>query len=776
MKAVIMAGGEGSRLRPLTCDLPKPMARLCGRPVMEYILDLLSMHGVEEAAVTTRYLPNAISSAFSEDGDNTQGRYRNIRLQFVTEDQPLGTAGSVKHAAVGFDSAFIVISGDALTDFDLTQAVQFHREKGAAATLLVREVDDPREYGLIDYSESGRVTGFLEKPGWPQATTDKANTGIYILDPIVLDMIPDHQEFDFSKDLFPMMMEQGMPLFAYEAQGYWCDIGDLNTYLSCQRDILEGKTAFECEGRVADGVYCRGSLPQGNYDLTPPVYIGQGVRIEDGAHIGPGTVLDDGCQVGRGASVKRSVLLQGAYAGDHASVSGALLCQGAAVKRGGAIYEGAAAGSGAVIGQEAAVLPDIRVWPGKKIEENAVVRENLQFGRTRADYFDDQGISGETGIEITPELCAKIGAAAGSLFPDGRIGVAYSEGASAEMLCNALVAGLLSTGCQVMNFGECPQSCWSFAVGFDGLPLGIHVTGGQHCTIRFATQGGLPAGRNLQRSIEARLQRGEYNRCSPNSVNKALDMSAAPMLYQNELFRFAPEGLSGQAAVVRAASSGAGRMLEEVLSRLGCREGGELRLHLGTSGVRLSAYHPETGYVWPERILAICCQDAFRRGHNVALPFDAPKAIEQIAAEEGRMVLRYLNCPVGECDKEARALAASQPWTRDGLMMAVLLLDIMKRRHKTLQELLSELPQFAVSARVFHCDGNAGRKIRETVPQASGFGSASSEGVVLSDQGGRVILRPAGRGQSIRVIAEAANTEIAEELCIRMENELSRKG
>lgn len=478
MKAVIMAGGEGSRLRPLTCDLPKPMARLCGRPVMEYILDLLSAHGVEEAAITTRYLPNAISSAFSDGPDAEEGQYRSIRLRFALEDQPLGTAGSVKNAAAGFDSDFIVISGDALTDFDLSAAVRFHREKGAAATLLVKEVDDPREYGLIDYNESGRVTGFLEKPGWPQATTDKANTGIYILSPLVLDFIPGHQEFDFSKDLFPSMMEQGLPLFAYEAEGYWCDIGDLGTYLSCQRDILEGKTAFECTGKVADGVYCKGEVPRGDYELVPPVYLGQNVRIEDGAHIGPGTVLDDGCHIGHGAAVKRSVLLPGAYAGDRSSISGALLCAGAAVKRGGAIYEGAAAGSGAVIGREAVVLSDVRIWPGKKIDENAVVRENLQFGKTRADYFDDQGISGEAGIEITPELCAKIGAAAGSLFPEGRIGVAYSQGSSAAMLCRALTSGLLSAGCRVMDFGECPQSCWSFAVGFGGLPLGIHITGG----------------------------------------------------------------------------------------------------------------------------------------------------------------------------------------------------------------------------------------------------------------------------------------------------------
>ena len=308
MKAIIMAGGEGSRLRPLTCDSPKPMARLCGRPVLEYILELLAAHGVTQAAVTLRYLPEAVTEHFPDR------RYAGIDLRFVEEVSPLGTAGSVKNAAAGFiqgkdeDSTdgegFIVISGDALCDLDLTAAFEFHRRSGADATLLTSQVADPREYGLVDCDADGVVTGFVEKPGWTQAYIDRANTGIYILKPSCLDMIPEGEPYDFAKDLFSQMLRQDRKLCAFGAKGYWCDIGDLDSYRRCQSDILEGRVRTFC--RKAAGSH---QPPRGDYRIIEPVYIGEGVTIGCGSVIGPGAVLDDGVTVGAMTRIKESVLL-----------------------------------------------------------------------------------------------------------------------------------------------------------------------------------------------------------------------------------------------------------------------------------------------------------------------------------------------------------------------------------------------------------------------------------------------------------------------------------
>ena len=328
MKAVIMAGGEGTRLRPLTCDSPKPMAHLCGRPVLEYILDLLQEHDVLDAAVTMRYIPSAITAHF---GDG----YRQMRLSFSEEDKPLGTAGSVRLAVDsqwgGADDDVLIISGDALTDIDLSEACAFHKSRHAAATLIVTRVADPREYGLAEFDREGRITGFLEKPGWGQAATDAANTGIYILSPEALESIPADTNFDFAKDLFPLLLRDGLPLYAYETKDYWCDIGDLTTYLTCQRDILEGRVKTNLP--VKDGV-CMAEEPAGGYTLIPPIYIGKNVQIGAAAQIGPFAVLGDGCHIGNNAKVRGSVLLDGVYIGDRAALTGALVCHGASVRRG----------------------------------------------------------------------------------------------------------------------------------------------------------------------------------------------------------------------------------------------------------------------------------------------------------------------------------------------------------------------------------------------------------------------------------------------------------
>lgn len=213
MKAVIMAGGEGSRLRPLTCNIPKPMARLCGKPIIEYIFELLLRNEITDACVTLGYLPDIICEKYPD------GKYKQLNLKFITEEKPLGTAGSVKNAAKDFKEPFLVISGDAMCDYNIDKVLKYHDSIDAAVTIVAATVEDPREYGLIKTDEENRVTGFIEKPAWGQATTDLANTGIYIINPEYLSLIPDDEKFDFAKDLFPIMLERDIPIYCYHATG-----------------------------------------------------------------------------------------------------------------------------------------------------------------------------------------------------------------------------------------------------------------------------------------------------------------------------------------------------------------------------------------------------------------------------------------------------------------------------------------------------------------------------------------------------------------------------
>ncbi len=242
-----MAGGEGSRLRPLTSGLPKPLVPVVGKPVMEHILRLLHKHGITDVVVTLQYLGSAIRDYFGDGSDF------GMDIIYVVEDAPLGTAGSVKNAQQYLDEPFIVISGDALTDIDLGKAVAFHRERKAAATIVLTSVANPLEFGVVITNPDGTINRFLEKPSWGEVFSDQVNTGIYILEPDVLNLLPPATVVDWSSDVFPKMLRGGMPLYGYLAPGYWCDIGNIQTYYQANWDALEGRVEVEIAGERREG-------------------------------------------------------------------------------------------------------------------------------------------------------------------------------------------------------------------------------------------------------------------------------------------------------------------------------------------------------------------------------------------------------------------------------------------------------------------------------------------------------------------------------------------
>jgi len=233
MKAVVMAGGEGNRLRPLTSNQPKPMVPVVGKPCMEHILELLREHGMNEVIVTVAFLPQAIRSYFGE------GETLGMQIGYSVEESPLGTAGSVRLTAKQLDETFLVISGDALCDVDLSALVAFHNERGAAVTIGLKSVDNPLEFGIVVTDEEGRVERFLEKPSWGQVFSDTINTGIYVMEPEVLKHVPGDRPYDFSKELFPYLLEMGRPIYGYVMDGYWQDIGNLDQFRQANFDALE---------------------------------------------------------------------------------------------------------------------------------------------------------------------------------------------------------------------------------------------------------------------------------------------------------------------------------------------------------------------------------------------------------------------------------------------------------------------------------------------------------------------------------------------------------
>ncbi|MFT8889323.1 MAG: sugar phosphate nucleotidyltransferase [Ethanoligenens sp.] len=767
MEAVIMAGGEGTRLRPLTCDCPKPMARLCGRPALNYIIELLAKNEITHATVTLRYLPEEIRRAYPD------GHYAGVALRFVEENTPLGTAGSVRNATESSSDDVLVISGDALCDFDLRAALQFHKKSGAAATLLLSHVADPREYGLVVTAPDGRVRGFIEKPGWSQSVTDAVNTGIYILSPQALAGIPQGKAYDFGKDLFPRMLREDMPLYGFDADGYWCDIGDIGAYIQSQFDLLDGKVSAYLPNQAENGVYVKGAMPAGRYTLRAPVFLGANVSIGEDAVIGPYTVVDDGCTIGTRATVRQTVLLPDAYVGARCELRGVLVCAGASLGARARLFEGAVVGANAVVGRDASVAPGVRVWPGKRVEDGAHAAQNIKSGAARRGVFDDDGVTGEVGIDLTPEFCARLGAAAGEVTAHGLVAVGDDGSNVGKTMKQALAAGALSSGARVLDFGSAFEAQFVFCSTFCSADLGVFArAAGARVVLRLFDGEGLPLCRKWERDMEAHLSTGEIARCLPGEYGIPEQLAGMSVLYERALSRLAPEGLSGMSVTVRSANRQAKQRLTQVLDGLSCAPGG-LRLHLTASGGEASFFDEEGTYLSPLHTLALGCMIAFEQGEDVALPYEAPRALNMLAEQYGRRVLRYLSCPADAADKEARLLAARQPWVRDGLQNGVRILGYLQSNGLRLRDAVRSLPAFAVSVRSVSLAGNPGELLRAF---AGEMPAGVGEGVLLERQRGKVLLSPLKRGKGLRILAEAADMEAADELCFTLQKELQNGG
>jgi mannose-1-phosphate guanylyltransferase / phosphomannomutase len=367
-KAVVMAGGQGSRLRPLTLTRPKPLVPVANRPVLAHILDWLRGHGFSEVLMTLHYRAEEIRRAFGD------GRSLGVRISYRVEEQPLGTAGAVRAAADWIDQEpFLIVSGDALTDLDLAALVRQHRQAGAWLTLGLKHVPDPSEYGVVELDTRGKVVRFQEKPGPGRAFSNLANTGIYCVDPQVLDRMHYGQVCDWSRDVFPALLAAGRPLCGQVLDGYWCDIGCMDAYHRGERDALEGTVRVALPGTaVRPGVWIgRDVRIAPGARLEGPLLLGAGCRIERDARVLPGSVIGEGTTVRAGACVWNATVGAGCQIGAGAMIRDCILDERVWVGTGGTV------GGGAVVGRGCHLAPGVSVGEGERVEPGQMLADPL---------------------------------------------------------------------------------------------------------------------------------------------------------------------------------------------------------------------------------------------------------------------------------------------------------------------------------------------------------------------------------------------------------------
>ncbi len=476
MKCIIMAGGFGTRIRPLTMNIPKPMLPLINRPILERIVVHLKKHGIEDIVMLLYFQPEIIKNYFGDGADF------GVRISYVVPSEDYGTAGACKMAEdyIGADDRILIISGDLLTDYDLKSMIEFHKKKDAMVTVGLTRVSDPLQFGIVITDENSKIVKFLEKPTWGEVFSDTINTGIYLLEREVFEYIPKGGAFDYSKDLFPKLLSEGKPLYGFVGRGYWKDIGDPDAYRFAHYDVLDGKVNIHIEGSKLD-------LVGRDVRVGEDVKIGEDVDFKGTVIIGKNSVIGDKCKIRRtsignncvienGVEIVDSVIWDNVYVKKGSVITGAILMNGVRVMENAEIESGVVIADECVVGKEAIVRENVKIWPKKVVEDSAVVISNLVWGeKWKRSLFQGSKITGLTNVELTPEMCAKLGSAFGALLPrNSWVILGRDPSPSARNLRRAFIGGLGASGVNIKDAQMIPLPILRFKLSTFGEIGGVY--------------------------------------------------------------------------------------------------------------------------------------------------------------------------------------------------------------------------------------------------------------------------------------------------------------
>jgi mannose-1-phosphate guanylyltransferase/phosphomannomutase len=815
MKAVVMAGGEGTRLRPLTSNQPKPMVPIVGKPCMEHILELLKQHGFEDVIVTVAFLPQAIRSYFGG------GEALGMEVGYSVEESPLGTAGSVRLAAGRLDDTFLVISGDALCDLDLTKLVEFHREKQASVTIGLKSVDNPLEFGIVVTDDDGRVERFLEKPSWGQVFSDTINTGIYVLEPEVLRHIPTDRPYDFSKELFPLLLEMGRPLYGYVMDGYWQDIGNLDQYRQANFDALDEKVRLNIPGiRIRGNVWVGDGVDLDDIDaLEGPAFLGNYCRIAPDASVGPYSVLATSVTLRERAHTSRSIIDASTSIGRSAVVEGAVVGRSCDLRAHVRVHEGVAIGDEVTIGAESVIMPGVRIYPYKEVETGSQIFESVIWesrGTTR--IFRMQGVSGLVNVDLTPDIAVRLAAALGTALKSGERVVASRDGAPAcRMIKRAMISGLSSTGVNVADLRVIPAAVGRHLVKAENFAAGFHVglspSDPEVVRIQFFEAPGIEMSSSMQKEVEKHFTRGEIRRVAAADVGTISYPARVREGYASDLLdTLDVEAIRARRfrIVVDYGFSASSYVLPLVLAPLGVEavaahafpsDGGEASSELATSigqakrlvaavGADLGAVFDRSGerlHLIDEQAREIPVEQALllylrligsngRRG-KLAFPVTVTSQVDRLTEGSGLEVVRT----------PASLQALTQAAAEDGVVFAgalgggyvfpsflpgydavaslANLLELLAPVKRPISELVAELPRPTLVHRQLPCPwGMKGLVMRVLNERLSGRELDLTDGIkVFGDRGWAQVL-PDPDEPLIHLYAEGETTEISEEL------------
>jgi len=790
------------------------MVPVANKPMMEHIIELLIRYNFRDIAVTLQYMPEIIKEYFSD------GSAYDARIRYYVEDKPLGTAGSVKNAEGFLDDTFVVISGDALTDINLEEAVAFHKRKNATATLVLKRVDVPLEYGVVVTDNEGRIIRFVEKPGWSQVFSETVNTGIYILSPEIFRYIKTDKPFDFSKDLFPVLLNENKPLYGFETKDYWCDVGDVSAYIKVNEDILNGRVRLNIPAKeLGRGIWVgKDTVIDKGVKLTAPCIIGSGCRIKAGTQIGGFTVIGDNNVISSYCGIKRSVIWKNCIINENVQLRGSVICNNVHLKKDVNAYEQSVVGDHSIICEKAVINPNVKIWPDKLIEEGATVSSNIVWGsRSNRQIFGNRGICGEINTDITPEFAARVGAAFGAISGRGAsVGISCDDSNASFMIKNAIISGLISAGSNVTDFKTLILPASRHAVRFFKLDCGLHVSTchgkDSRLTIDFLDRNGNNIDRGTERKIEIAYMRDDFNRCEGDCLKKVREIDGFTEIYKQNILNNIKRDYLPYKIAVAAPSDFVFEIVRSIFTQVGSevapishkKEGGtherpdvmefskavvrgsfDIGVSIEDSCEKMMLVDEKGRIVTEDMFIALVSIVLFNtiKGATMVVPVSASHVVEEIADRYQGKVIRtrasHRDVMGRLLGKEGSAGLLEQfTMHYDSIAGLMKIMEFMKANHLKLSGLIDMIPEIHMHKQQVEVKWDAkGKVIRKLIQEHCGGKVETLDGVKMYHDNGWVLVLPDGEKPYCSVMSEGLSTEFAEELTniyVRKVREISR--
>ena len=831
MKAVIMAGGFGTRLRPLTCNTPKPMVPLMNKPMMHHIVTLLKKHGITDLIASLFYTPEAITSYFGD------GSHFGVTMNYVRAEADYGTAGSVRNATKGLNERIMIISGDVLTDFDLTAAVRAHEQKKAKATIVLTHAKNPLQFGVVITRDDGKITRFLEKPSWGEVFSDTINTGIYILEPEVLELIPYREEYDFSKDLFPLLLKQDKGLYGYIAEGYWRDIGNLNEYQDAHIDALTGAVSVDMPGTAEGSLYVgEGTrISRERVQVSGTVLIGKNCTIGDGVKLS-NTVVGDNCVIGPAAILSNSVLWNDVVIGHSSELASDVIGSKCSIGEKSVIAENVFISDACWVGRNAHLTANIKLWPEKVVEEGAILTRSLVWeDKWLRELFTDSRVTGLSNIEMNPEFGAKLGAAYGAYIGAGKTVVTCRDSDNVSRMMNrSLICGLISAGVNTFDLRATSIPLLRHELSSGKEAGGIHVRRSPYdknlTDIVFFDANGKDLPSSKTKSVERLFFGEDFARAPREKVGSIYFPERTTEAYKEKFISALDiETISKRKfkIVIDYSNGIASTIFPIILGSFDCqvvalnahldpkkltRDKYEFDYslkqlsHIVTSlkydigclidagGEKLHLVNENGEAVDSDRLLTIIA-DMFMQTHPdakaIAVPITSSGEIDIIAARRGVVVTKTRDSHLAMMESASNKAVQFVGGTRGGFIFTQFffatdamysvakILEMMARTGKRLGEFEEEIPRLHMAKRDVNCSWeHKGKVMRHIMHDSEGKRRDLVDGVRIyfddPDDGISALLIPDKERPLFHINTEANKKEVAEQLALEYEKKVTQ--